>query len=55
MGDTYKLYFYDVIGGEPAGMPKYTTSGKGILKSLGYIDPTVADLDDGAIAPVLDE
>lgn len=54
-GDTYKLYFYDVIGGEPAGMPKYTTSGKGILKSLGYIDPTVKDSYDGAVAPVLDE
>ncbi|ERT60996.1 hypothetical protein HMPREF1254_0434 [Prevotella sp. BV3P1] len=54
-GNTYKLYFYEVTGGEPAGAPKYTTSGKGILKSLGYVDPTVADMEDGAIAPVLDE
>lgn len=54
-GNTYKLYFYNIVGGEPDGVPKYTTSGKGILKSLGYIDPTVQDLDDGAVAPVLDE
>ena len=51
----YKLYFYNIVGGEPDGVPKYTTSGKGILKSLGYIDPTVQDLDDGAVAPLLDE
>lgn len=54
-GNTYKLYFYNIVGGEPDGVPKYTTSGKGILKSLGYIDPTVQDLDDGAVAPLLDE
>ena len=54
-GNTYKPYFYKVTGGEPASAHKYTTSGKGILKSLGYVDPTVADMEDGAIAPVLDE
>ena len=54
-GNTYKLYFYNMIGGEPSGQPQFTITGTGKLKSLGYIDPKVSDMSKAAAMPVLDE
>lgn len=54
-GSTYKLYFYNMVGGEPNGNPQLTITGTGKLKSLGYINPKVSDQSKAAAMPVLDE
>ncbi len=53
--DTYKLYFYSIVGGEPDGQPRLTITGQGKLKSLGYINPNVRDMTGSAAMPILDE
>jgi len=51
-GNTYKLYFYETVGGEPVGSPVLTITGEGKLRKLDYADP----LEGGATAvPVLDD
>lgn len=54
-GGTYKLYFYNMVGGEPSGNAQFTITGSGKLKSLGYINPKVGDMSKAAAMPVLDE
>lgn len=52
---TYHLYFYNMVGGEPTGVPAFTISGEGKLKSLGYVNPLVKEGDDATLLPILDE
>ena len=43
-GDSYKLYFYNTVGGIPDGAPVRTIEGKGTLARVAYIaleDPSV--------------
>jgi hypothetical protein len=54
-GNTYKLYFYNMVGGEPDGEPEFVVTGNGIFKTLGYINPTVQDMMPEACVPILDE
>lgn len=54
-GNTYKLYFYNTIGGEPDGEPQLTLIGEGKLKTIGYIDPSVDEMSEQAALPILDE
>lgn len=50
-GDTYKVYMYSMIGGEPVGDPEVTFSGKGKLNRIVYVDPSASDYT----LPVLDQ
>ena len=38
-GSTYKLYFYDTVGGAPSGSPIAVAQGTGTLKSVRNISP----------------
>lgn len=50
-GDTYKVYMYNMIAGEPVGEPEVTFSGKGKLNRIVYVDPAATDYT----LPVLDQ
>lgn len=54
-GNTYHLYFYNMIGGEPVNAPVFTISGEGKLKSLGYVNSSSKTGTDATLMPVLDE
>ena len=51
-GDTYKVYMYEMVGGEPVGQPVKTISGKGKLRKVDYADPEITYPD---ITPLLDD
>jgi hypothetical protein len=36
-GNTYKLYFYEMVGGQPSGDPVKTITGTGKFKSIRYV------------------
>lgn len=36
-GNTYKMYFYNLIGGKPHGSPVYTVVGNGKVKQIQYV------------------
>lgn len=38
-GNTYKLYFYEMVGGQPSGDPVKTITGTGKFKSIRYVTP----------------
>lgn len=38
-GNTYKLYFYEMVGGQPNGKPVKTITGTGKIKSVRYMTP----------------
>jgi hypothetical protein len=38
-GTTYKLYYYNTLGGKPNGSPYQTITGTGIFKKLNYASP----------------
>lgn len=38
-GNSYTLYFYDVLGGKPDGEPVFKVQGTGLLKSVRYTEP----------------
>jgi hypothetical protein len=38
-GNTYKLYFYNMVGGQPSGDPVKTITGTGKFKSIRYVTP----------------
>lgn len=54
-GNTYHLYFYNMIGGEPVNAPVFTISGEGKLKGLGYVNSSSKTGTDATLMPVLDE
>ncbi len=50
-GDTYKVYMYNMIAGEPVGAPEVKFSGTGKLNRIVYIDPAATDYT----LPLLDQ
>jgi hypothetical protein len=38
-GNAYKLYFYNMVGGQPSGDPVKTITGTGKVKSMRYVTP----------------
>ncbi len=40
-GNSYKLYMYRMVGGEPVGNPVHTVSGTGKLKGVNYLSNTL--------------
>ena len=51
-GNTYKIYIYDVVGGEPVGQPVKTISGSGKLRKIDYADPEITKAGQ---TPLLDD
>ena len=49
-GDSYNLYFYDIVGGQPNGAPVNTISGTGKVRSIKYMSPA-ATFSDAAAFP----
>lgn len=43
-GDTYHVYMYNMIAGEPVGTPQLTFSGTGRLHSIDYVNPAAPDM-----------
>ena len=44
-GENYRLYFYNTVGGAPAGTPKKTTSGKGKPVDIQYMLPAFTNMN----------
>lgn len=57
VGTTYKVYFYNMIGGEPSGNPVHVVTGSGVLKSVNYIgvSGTQRYATNSLLSVVLDE
>lgn len=53
VGDTYKVYMYNMVGGEPSGNPTVTFTGKGKLRKIDYANPNIVDTADKT--PLLDD
>ncbi|MBO1362610.1 hypothetical protein JHU38_02255 [Prevotella sp. A2931] len=53
--NTYKLRMYKIVGGEPDGAPAIVIEGKGKLKGVDYLSPTVGADDAYQMAPTLDQ
>lgn len=51
-GDTYKVYMYGMVGGEPVGQPVKVLTGKGKLRKVEYADP---ELEEVGQTPLLDD
>lgn len=51
-GTAYRLYFYNIIGGEPVGAPVFSFTGEGKMKSLVYVDHLVSASDGASFLPV---
>lgn len=51
-GNAYKLYFYNMIGGEPVGDAVFTISGEGKMKSLVYVNHLITSYDNAALLPL---
>lgn len=51
-GDNYKIYIYNVVGGEPVGQPVMTIEGKGKLRKVDYADPEITSAGQ---TPLLDD
>ncbi len=45
LSGTYKLYMYNMIGGQPNGSPVRTTSGTGKIKETHYLGTSFSDFD----------
>jgi hypothetical protein len=45
LNGTYKLYMYNMIGGQPNGDPVRTTSGTGRIKETHYLGTSFSDFD----------
>lgn len=44
-GNTYKLYFYEMVGGTPSGAPFKTVQGTGKVKMVRYVGPNYRNTD----------
>lgn len=53
-GNTYKVYFYEMLGEDIIGAPHKVITGTGIFKSLNYIDPLITDQMAPSAVPLLD-
>lgn len=51
-GNNYKLYMYNMVGGEPVGAPVHVVSGTGKVHSVDYITPSVSS---PFVYPILDK
>lgn len=52
-GNQYKVYMYEMIGGEPVGDPVRTISGTGKLRKVDYANPNI--VDSQGYTPILDD
>ncbi|HEY9550968.1 MAG TPA: PKD-like family lipoprotein [Prevotella sp.] len=52
--NTYKVYMYKMIGGEPTGEAQQIIQGEGKIKGMDYLTPTVDPDNAYQIAPILD-
>ncbi len=52
-GDTYKVYMYNMVGGEPSGKPALVITGTGKLRKVDYANPNIVDTADKT--PLLDD
>lgn len=53
-GDTYKVYFYNMLGEDIVGEAQKIFTGTGKFKSLNYIDPLITDQMAPSSIPILD-
>lgn len=53
-GDTYKVYFYNMLGEDIVGEAQKVFTGTGKFKSLNYIDPLITDQMAPSSIPILD-
>ena len=52
-GDTYKVYMYNMVGGEPSGNPALVITGKGKLRKVDYSNPNIVNTQE--MTPILDD
>ncbi len=52
-GDTYKVYMYNMVGGEPSGNPALVITGNGKLRKVDYANPNI--VDSAKDTPLLDD